>query len=265
MTPHLTGASLAAALDRDGGAAAETARLHTVNCEACRRVLEAAEVDEAEVGRLLHSLDRAPPEIDAAQFVRSIASRGNRRNVGVPRSRSWTRHAVRWTAGAGLLTVAAVAAALVPNSSVRRFIGLIAAAPLTHGSSSTAHSESSAGQASLPRGVGIIPNSQADILFRSRQAAGAVRVIATTAPQLSVAGDRDGPTYTVGENTILVNNQPSDSVNYTVLVPTVTGAAAIYVRIAGRVVYSHVGNRVNAQIPAESSGKLLLPLRSVQH
>lgn len=265
LTPHLTDATLATALDRDRGATAEAVRLHVMDCEACRRALAVAEADDAEAGRLFGSLDHTPPEIDAAEFVRGLTSRGNARKTVLTWSRSWPRNAARWTVAAGILTASVVAAALVPNSPVRQLIRLVAAAsPVGHNHSSAARSGSSAGQSPLPRGVEILPDGRAEVLFRSRQAAGAVRVITTTTPQLSVEGDGDGPTYTVGENTIIVNNRPSDSVNYTVLVPTITDAAAVYIRIAGRVAYSHVGNRVTAQVPAESSGQLLLPLQNAQ-
>jgi len=246
LTPHLTDASLASVLDRDGSTAIESAQAHLMECESCRRDLEKARDDEAEVGRLFGLLDHSPPEIDSTEFFRTIATRRNTRKSGVSRSRLWPRNVARWTVAAGILTASVAAAALVPNSPVWRLIRMVAAAsPNGHRLSSTTSSINAVTQPTSPRGVEIIPHGRVEILFRSSQAAGVVRVSTATTPQLSVEGEDDGPTYTVGQNTIIVNNRPSDSTNYIVQVPEITDVDTVYIHIAGRVAYSNIGNRVS--------------------
>ncbi|HEY7898181.1 MAG TPA: hypothetical protein VIC03_07175 [Gemmatimonadaceae bacterium] len=99
------------------------------------------------------------------------------------------------------------------------------------------------------------------MLFRSTQAAGTVHVVPSTSPQLSVEGDGDGATYTVGENTIVVNNRPSDSISYTVRLPLTGSAGAMNIRIAGSLVYSNTDNTSTPRVNAGSSNQYILDLK----
>lgn len=250
ITSHLTEASLAAALERGGGAADEAARAHAMECEPCREALTQARAEELEVGLLFNLLDHSPPEINAAEFVTRLASRAKLRDV-VSRRHLWHRNVARWTIAAGMLTAGvAAAAALVPNSPVRRLVNMIvAASPVgAHGESHPAVTEKTAVQSESPRGVEILPHGRTEVVFRSSQTAGAVRVVAATTAQLSVEGDGDGPTYTVGNNAIIVGNRTSDSVSYVVRVPVLTDSDAVYIRIARRVMYSDVGSQATARL-----------------
>ena len=265
LISHLTDADLALALDRDDGADGTAVRQHIAECESCREALDAAKVDEVEVAGLFRLLDHKAPDIDARSFVGRVVATRTATKSSAPRFRLWPNKGARWTVAAGILTASVAAAALVPNSPVRQFVRLVAAAsPIGHKHSSTAPSGAVA-VLPLPRGVAILPHGRVDVLFRSNQAAGTVRVIAATSSQLSVEGDDDGPTYTVGERMITINNSLSDSAAYIVRVPTIGDAEMVYIHIAGRVSYSDVGNRVTAEVRAGPDGQWLISLRKAQH
>jgi hypothetical protein len=265
LTPHLTDADLALALDRDDGAASTAVGQHLTECESCREALDAAKVDEVEVAGLFRLLDHEAPDIDARDFVGRVAARRTAAESIAPGFRLWPNKVASWAVAAGILTASVAAAALVPNSPVRQFVRLVvAASPIGHKHSSIAPSGAVMAPP-LPRGVAILPHGRVDVLFRSNQAAGTVRVIAATSSQLSVEGDGDGPTYTVGERMISIDNSLSDSAAYIVRVPAIGDADTVYIRIAGRVSYSEVGDRVTAEAQEGRGGQWLISLRKAQH
>ena len=263
MTQHLTDETLAAALDRGGSSIAESVRLHVMECESCRKVLAAATIDDAEVGKLFGLLDHEPPATAAEEFASRIASHRNAVRASSRRNRTRSWNLARWAGAAGLFTASVAAAALIPNSPVQRLVRFVIAASYSdHSPMDTARK--AVNTSPLPRGVEIIPHGRVEVLFRSTQAAGTVHVVPSTSPQLSVEGDGDGATFTVGESTIVVNNRPSDSISYIVRLPLTGSADAMSIRIAGSLVYSNSDNTSTPRLHAGSGNQYILDLKRPQ-
>jgi|GEM_PF-1886710 len=263
MTSHLTDANLAAMLERDDSVD-ESVRLHVVKCDVCRATLAAAKAQQVEVSQLLKLLTVTPPEIDAAEFVRGVASRRGlaRSDAHIPRVRS--RQIARGAIAAAILTASVAAAALAPNVVLRRLAHVVAVATRFTSGQPSAQPERPAQSPSSQRGVEILPHGRVDVTFRSNQSAGVVRIVSASSAELSVAGTDDGPNYTVGKNTIIVSNQPGDSLSFVVGVPELSASDTVYVRIAGKTVYSNLGNRVTARIPADHNGQIILLFQNLR-
>ncbi|MES2357629.1 MAG: hypothetical protein V4529_04730 [Gemmatimonadota bacterium] len=263
MTSHLTDASLAAMLERDDSVA-DDVRLHLAECDQCRAALTAARTQIIEVNRLLELLTVTQPEIDPVEFVRQVASgtgltREHARTRRL-RSRRFAHNAI----AAAILLSSVAAAALVTPATMRRLLHVAAVASrITSDQPSAAPGKSDRSQP-LPRGVEISPHGRVDVLFRSSQLAGSVRVVSASIAELSVTGTDAGPTYTVGSNSIIVTNHPSDSLSFVVGVPALSDTDTVYIHVAGQIVYSNIGNRVIAPLSADQSGQIVLPFQNLR-
>lgn len=261
MTSHLTESMLAAMLEGDDLVPAAV-RLHLGECPACRSALEAAESQRIEIGQLLELVTVIQPKIDAVEFLRAVASRNAMVGTDMRTRRTPFRRIARGAVAAGILTASVAAAALVPNSILRRFVRVVAVASgITPRQPSPVPGKSRRSQAS-PRGVEITPHGRVDVLIRSRQATGVIRIMPASGSDLSVTGTGDGPSYTVGNNTIIVTNHPADSVSFVVGVPVLSESDTVYVRVEQQTVYSNIGNRIIAPVAADSTGQFVLPLQN---
>jgi hypothetical protein len=94
------------------------ARLHLAECEACRRRLEEAEKETADVQALLRALDAPPPEVR----IEALALRGELAKAAVrPRGSSWLRQAAVVLLAVGI----AGAAYAIPGSPLRAWVRAI--------------------------------------------------------------------------------------------------------------------------------------------
>ncbi|HEY2592405.1 MAG TPA: hypothetical protein VGK33_00740 [Chloroflexota bacterium] len=297
---HLSDADLAAALDPSGGGTTgHAARAHAASCETCMSAIETAQTADREVGDLLRLLDHPAPSIDATfletrtlLFDRGHVTNGameratngateratdaqSRRQLdrrrttpasmrsAEPSQRSTLTVAVR--RGAVILALsAAVAAAAAPRSPVRQFIARLTSRPhtsvdrpvtpaaLTSGPPATA--------AASPRGVAINPSGRADLVFRSPEPAGVVRILPASGSQVSVTASADGPTYTVGNGTITVDSHGTPGVTYDVELPSVATLPHLSIRVGNRVIFARDENGVHTEGQPRADGTYALSL-----
>jgi hypothetical protein len=261
VTPHLTDANLSAILESNDSVD-ESVRLHIVKCGVCRAALATAKAQEFEVSQLLELLTVTQPDMDAVKFVRGVVSSRSLARAQLRRTRF--RHIVRGAVAASILTASVAAAALTPSSVLRRWVHVAAVASGLSSDQPSAQAESPEQSPASQRGVEIFPHGRVDVVFRSNQSSGVVRIVSASNAEISVSGTGDGPNYTVGYNTIIVSNQPGDSLNFVVGIPQLSGSDTVYVRIAGKTVYSNLGNHVTARTPADHNGQIILPFQNLR-
>lgn len=269
--PHLTDRTLAAALDAEnGGAVGDVARVHAAQCDACGALLSAGRSDPDAIGSLLQRLDHPVPKISAQQLaVLAAEPRLANRTASsswMPRSRPLYIHPrLRWGVGVGLFGVAAVAAALVPRSPMYDLVThMLGRAPASSRSaparSSTALLPPGADKVAASRGVVINPTGPTNIIFRSMQHAGVIRVAQSATGQISVEASGDGPSYSVGANTITVENSAADSASYDVEIPPPTDGVNVRVHLGDRVLYAQLGKRVLTHMSHRPDGLIVISL-----
>lgn len=196
---------------------------------------------EREVAEALQLLDHPVPSVDPAQVIaRARIMEGE----AIAPTRT-VRHSRLWW-GAGLMTfgIAVVAAAVVPRSPVRQLVmRMWSAATATQetGVAPVPRAQQPSLAPSLPgasRGVAIAADRSVDVVFRIRQPAGVIRIVARPDARISVTANGDGATYTVGRDTIVVDNRRVDSLSYDVAVPSAALLPTVRVHVGTRVVYS---------------------------
>ena len=277
--PHLTDTALSAALDPSSDAAERTAaRAHAAECAACAVLLSTAERAERETANALRLLDHPMPAVDMVQIVARARVMGH---TGVlvtndevrpslpassPRSAAGApavRRPVWWSAGVTVLGLAAAAAALAPQSPLRQLIAR-AFAPPPPAHTGPPHPipvlPLSPRLGSAPRGVALTPQGLVVIQFRSGQSAGVIRIIPGQGPRVAVQASGDGPTYSVGRDTITVDNRAVETISYAIELPPDTPSLTVRVRVGGEVVYTRVGDHVRAVVTADTAGRYVIPL-----
>ncbi len=261
---HLTDESIAAALDLHGrDEAGHAARAHAAICAECRVVLERARADERESARLLSFLDHAVPSVDVRQLLNRSSSHRRVHSGSRTLLRIGRIGQVPWWIGAMAAGITVAAAAIVPYASLRQLVThhTASARQLHRAVTTSSAAGSNALQAS--RGIAIIPNGPADVVFMSLQGKGMVRVIPGDGPELRVEADGDGPTYAVGQNSVAVNNNASDSVSYRVVLPA-AAHGAVRILIAGTEAYTRTDQRepIGTGLSHASDVVLLLQARA---
>ena len=207
--------------------------------------IETAQTADREVGDLLRLLDHPTPSIDVAFLeTRTLAfDRGHvtdgtvertsdargRRQLGrrrtTPASGSDAARSQRSTLTVSirrsaviLALSAAAAAAAAPRSPVREFFARLTSRPHTPVdrpvTPAAVTSAASLTAAASPRGVAITAAGRADLVFRSPETAGVVRILPASGSQVSVTASADGPTYTVGNGTITVDAHGTPGLTY---------------------------------------------------
>jgi hypothetical protein len=289
---HLSDADLAAALDPSGGGTTGlAARAHAESCEACMSAIETAQTADREVGDLLRLLDHPAPSIDVtfletrtlafdrghvtdgvgeretdARRPRQLGRRGTTPASGPDAARSQRSTltvAIRRSAAILALSAAAAAAA-APRSPVREFIARLTSRPHTPVdrpvTPAAVTSATSATAAASPRGVAITAGGKADLVFRSPQPAGVVRILPASGSQVSVTASADGPTYTVGTGTITVDSHGTPGVTYDVELPSVATLPHLSIRVGNRVIFARDENGVHAEGQPRADGTYALSL-----
>lgn len=268
ITPHWTERTLAAALDlAGGGEAGAAARDHADVCPACRIALAHARGAELAVGHALEVLDAPMPELDTTQILAWILAQPSIVQPARVTQRGYRpaghRRAV-W--GVGLLvSVAAVAAAAVPGSPIHllmtRLLPQAAPAHITRQHALLLSAAEST--PASPRSVAIAPHGPASIVFQARQTIGVIRVLTGTTDHLSVQGDGDGATYTVGENVILIDQREHSALSYDVTLPSATIAPDVRIRVGGRTVYQRVGDQIHGVGIADAMGRYTISFAKI--
>lgn len=209
-----------------------------------------ADLADREVAALLRLLDHATPPLDFA----SIQRRAGGLALGASPSARAITTAVR--RGAIILGLgAAVAAAALP--AVRQFVARVigarqAAQPApARVVQSTAPSVARAPVA--PRGVAIVPDGHVDLIFRTAQPGGVLRIRPTAGTRVAVTANADGSTYTVGHGTIVVDTRTT-GVTYDIELPTPADLPAVSIRIGEHAVFVRRGAIVHTSGVLEADG-----------
>lgn len=283
---HLSDADLGAALDpAGGGATGTTARAHAATCDVCADVLLAARATDQQVGAMLALLDHPAPmanrqslEKRMAQTVRArrapddgaltagpadhrsptlVVERGARVRSPADTVKVAARRSVVL-----LVLAAAAAAAAAPHSPVRQFLTRIVAKPARHASAPAvvAPPAPPVATAAAPRGVAITSAERVDLVFQNPQTSGELRIHPTLGTHVSVTASTDGPTYTVGSATIIVDSHDVPNVAYDIDLPPTTRVHSVTIRVGDQIVFARRGTAVQTAGSVQADGSYLVKL-----
>ena len=286
---HLTDTDLGAVLDPAvDGTDAASAHAHAATCANCHAAIRLARAADRDVADLLHLVDHATPLPDFASVGRRAAAPehalvlstddrptapGPSGSHAVPRraGRTWsmldwrtrssrrTVDAIRWSAV--VLSLSAAAAAALP--SVRHFVaqvaGLSQAAGPVRAPSAHPLTQSVANAPMAPRGVAIVPDGRADLVFRSAQPGSVVRIRPTAGTKVAVTASIDGSTYTVGRRTIIIDSG-APGTTYDIELPSPAGLPEVSIRIGDRMVFVRHGATVSTGGALQTDGSYTISL-----
>jgi hypothetical protein len=259
---HLPESELAAALDPSGGGVrGHRARAHAAECVPCGAALrEASEADRA-VAQLLRELDAPVPPVGLASVL-DRASRG----MALAGASAWRVHdrrrpvSARW--GVALLAASAVvAAAAVPTSPVHRAIaGAFRWSPhaARQGPDPSVAPTSSAPAA--VRGVAVAAPEHLDILFRSHQSHGSVHILRGTGTRVAIRATGDDAAFSVGADTIVVDNRRDGTSSYDVALPAVAQVPSVTIHVGDAVVFARTRGEVTTRVAPDATGGYTIPL-----
>jgi hypothetical protein len=284
---HLTDADLGAVLDPAAdGTAAASAHAHAETCANCHGAIRLARAADRDVADVLHLLDDATPLPDFASVARWATtpqhalvlatddrpathdgSNAAPRRVGRTwsmldwRARSSTRtvDAIRWSAV--VLSLSAAAAAALP--SVRHFVARVAGLSLATAPADAPIARSSTPPPALasvqPRGVAIVADGRADLVFRSAQPGSVARIRPTAGTKVAVTASIDGSTYTVGRRTIVIDSGAPGTA-YDIELPSPAGLPEVSIRIGDRMVFVRHGATVSTLGATQTDGSYTISL-----
>jgi hypothetical protein len=286
---HLTDTDLGVVLDpATDGTGAASAHAHAATCANCHGAIRLARAADRDVADLLHLLDHATPLPDFASVARRATapehglalatddrptahgpsgSHAAPRRVGRTwsmldwRTRSSTRtaDAIRWSAV--VLSLSAAAAAALP--SVRHFVAHVAG--LSH---ATAPVDAPIARSSTPsptdapvqpRGVAILADGRAELVFRTAQPGSVARVRPALGTKVAVTASIDGSTYTVGRRTIIVDSGAPGTA-YDIELPSPAGLPEVSIRIGDRMVFVRHGATVSTGGAMQADGSYTISL-----
>lgn len=275
--PHLDDSDVAAALDTIPSPQGTQALAHASGCAQCGVLLRKTRDADAAVRYLLQALDHQPREVALGDIVaaasqpsvygshRSYSAHGQTSRVaGV---RRFPQRALRLGVGAGILGVAAAAAAAAgPRAVVHdfwtRLVGDNSHASTERSEPTDAARVTYNAPPSAMRGVTIVPTDSVVVTFKAPQHAGVIRVLRSSSEQVEVAASADGPTYVVGSSTILVNNGLADSASYDIRLPDNHRLTEARIRVGTKLVYDRAAARVVVPVAARPDGEIVLSLRT---
>ncbi len=275
--PHLDDSDVAAALDTIPSPQGTQALAHAAECAQCGVLLTKTRHADVAVRYLLQALDHQPREVALGDIVaaasqpsaygshRSYSAHGQASRVAG--FRRFPQRALRLGVGAGILGVAAAAAAAAgPRAVVHdfwtRLVGDRSHAYTERSEATDAARVTYNAPPSKMRGVTIVPTDSVVVTFKSAQHAGVIRVLRSSTEQVEVAASTDGPTYVVGSSTILVNNRLADSASYDIKLPDSRRLTEARIRVGTKLVYDRAAARMVVPVAASPDGEIVLSLRT---
>jgi hypothetical protein len=162
------------------------------------------------------------------------------------------------------LSAAVAAAAAAPHSPVRLLLARATAHPAVTRAAPpgpvAAPTVTATPTPAAPRGVAISSPDHVDLIFRGQAQSGLLRIRSDGAADVSVTASTDGPTYTVGSATIVIDPHGTPAVTYDVELPPPTRLARVSVRVGDRIVFARHGSTVLADRPPQADGSYLVEL-----
>jgi hypothetical protein len=161
-----------------------------------------------------------------------------------------------------LVLAAAAAAAAAPHSPVRQFLTRIVAKPVRQAPASAVVTPPAPPVATpvTPRGVAITSAEHVDLVFQNPQTTGELRIHPTLGTHVSVTASTDGPTYTVGSATIIVDSHDVPNVAYDIDLPPTTRVHSVTIRVGDQIVFARRGTAVQTAGSVQADGSYLVGL-----
>lgn len=240
---HLGEGELQALVDGELPAGSPAVEAHLRSCSACAEALAGLRLDSERVSALLGLADAAPPMLSAqAEF--------HRRRRGVPRAAATGRRALARAAALVLAFAGAAAAAVVPGSPVRDWIGGVGAAERDAAPEPMPEAPPvlTTEPAIAPKAVSLAPSEgRIRVVVTGAAPELRVRVRITDRPlaEVTATGEAARARFRTGPGRIeIVSAGPGEAV-----VHLPASAEAAFVEVNGRVVAAKEGGALRALVP----------------
>ncbi len=250
---HLDDGQIQAVLHREATRESSTAaRAHVETCVECRRAVERAREEEAQLFTLLGQLDLPHP---AGDLQRVLMMRRARLNA----------MAFRRAAAAVLLVGVAGVVLALPTSPLRRWLeerrGAAASPPIASRSESPSP-DSVAAQSTAPEadvaGVRVAPGASMRIRFSAAQTSGEMQVALVDDGEIAIRAMSGSVTYAAGTGLLVVQNTGATA-SYVIEVPR--HAPYVVIEVAGRRVWWKDGARVRNRVSPDATDTSTLSVR----
>jgi hypothetical protein len=260
---HLSDADLGTILDPSGGGAAgDAARRHASVCIVCAgavRDTQGADRDVAEAFGLLDHGRGVPRPYGSVRVQGQPGASGASRRRPTAVNITVRRSAI-------ILALSAAVAAAAPHSPLRQFIAHITRSPRATSPSSPlpvvpppVPERPTASAPVGPRGVAIVAEERVELVFRGAEVGGVMHIRPVVSPRVAVTASADGPRYTVGRGTIVIDRPPGSAVTYDIELPPPAQLADVTIRIGTRVVYARHGTTVVSRGSMQPDGSYEVP------
>jgi anti-sigma factor RsiW len=217
-------------------------RAHLAECTRCHARVRDLRVERLRTTRLLAVVDHAMPAMSVDAVIAS--------------ARSPARWRPMVAAAITLFLMAAVAAAAVPGSALRRYLARVSGtAPLAATTRAPSRPARTLAADQDSSGIGFMPASRIDIVFRAVQTTGTIRITLRDSQAVRIAQSVGHADYTLTATGAAIENAGSRA-NYSVLVPRT--ARDLVVRIGSRRVFAIVANRIVTAATQDSSGSYVV-------
>jgi len=109
-----------------------------------------------------------------------------------------------------------------------------------------------------PRGVAIVPAGRVDLVFETEQPIGELHIRSALGTRVAVTASGDGPTYTVGRGTIVIDTRATPGVMYDIELPPPSQLPEVAVHIGSRTVFARHGATVVTQGQLQTDGSYVV-------
>jgi hypothetical protein len=196
--------------------------------------------DPDEGGDLLTWLDRDVPPLSADDVI-GIARR----------RRNWYRsmsHGTLWAASLAGFLVAAIVAAAIPGSPVRKAVqGLF-----DSGTDTSSEAMTSAASSRPGSGVSLTPGRELEIIFEATQAQGSVEILLQGTERATIEVEGGSVGLVVGDQSVTIQNRDA-AVSYRIVLPEDLPRAVI--RVGNRTIFAKKGASYQVAVGEERSDK----------
>ena len=101
-----------------------------------------------------------------------------------------------------------------------------------------------------------------DIIFRVYQSRGVVHILRGAGTRVAIRATGDDATFSVGPDTVIVDNRANGTSSYEVVLPAVAQVPSVTVHIGEAIVFTRTRQQVTTAVSPDGTGAYTIPLAS---